>query len=161
MAISEETRLLKMLEQDKNQYCWCFDGDAGDPQGSIEEAIDDFLNYYDHYCWDEKNNVEYLEQDVLDDYVEIGHPYKYVPEVDGEQVIWRVADDWMDYEIIEYSDDYMRSVKKEHIDDLSDALSKVFQEWEKRHGYENRAFVVMETEQYRIGDYIDSEGNYK
>ncbi len=34
-----------MLEQDKNQYCWCFDGDAGNPQGSIEEAIDDFLNY--------------------------------------------------------------------------------------------------------------------
>lgn len=150
-----------MLEQDKNQYCWCFDGDAGDPQGSIEEAIDDFLNYYGHYCWDEKNNVEYLEQDVLDDYVEIGNPYKYVPEVDGEQVIWKVADDWMDYEIIEYSDDYMRSVKKEHIDELSDALSKVFQAWEKEHGYENRAFVVMETEQYRIGDYIDSEGNYK
>lgn len=150
-----------MLEQDKNQYCWCFDGDAGDPQGSIEEAIDDFLNYYGHYCWDEKNNVEYLEQDVLDDYVEIGHPCKYVPEVDGEQVIWKVADDWMDYEIIEYSDDYMRSVKKEHIDELSNALSKVFQAWEKEHGYENRAFVVMETEQYRIGDYIDSEGNYK
>ena len=161
MAISEETRLLKMLEQDKNQYCWCFDGDAGDPQGSIEEAIDDFLNYYGHYCWDEKNNVEYLEQDVLNDYVEIGYPYKYVPEVDGEQVIWKVADDWMDYEIIEYSDDYMRSVKKEHIDELSNALSKVFQAWEKEHGYENRAFVVMETEQYRIGDYIDSEGNYK
>lgn len=161
MAISEETRLLKMLEQDKNQYCWCFDGDAGDPQGSIEEAIDDFLNYYEHYCWDEKNDVEYLEQDVLNDYVEIGNPYYYVPEVDGEQVIWRVADDWMDYEIIEYSDDYMRSVKKEHIDELSDALSKVFQAWEKEHGYENRAFVVMETEQYRIGDYIDSEGNYK
>lgn len=150
-----------MLEQDKNQYCWCFDGDAGDPQGSIEEAIDDFLNYYGHYCWDEKNNVEYLEQDVLNDYVEIGYPYKYVPEVDGEQVIWKVADDWMDYEIIEYSDDYMRSVKKEHIDELSNALSKVFQAWEKEHGYENRAFVVMETEQYRIGDYIDSEGNYK
>lgn len=161
MAISEETRLLKMLEQDKNQYCWCFDGDAGDPQGSIEEAIDDFLNYYGHYCWDEKNNVEYLEQDVLDDYVEIGHPYKYVPEVDSEQVIWRVADDWMDDEIIEYSDNYMKNVKKEHIDELSDELSKVFQAWEKRYGYENRAYVVMETEQYRIGDYIDSDGNYK
>ena len=76
-------------------------------------------------------------------------------------MIWKVADDWMDYEIIEYSDDYMRSVKKEHIDELSNALSKVFQAWEKEHGYENRAFVVMETEQYRIGDYIDSEGNYK
>lgn len=76
-------------------------------------------------------------------------------------MIWKVADDWMDYEIIEYSDDYMRSVKNEHIDKLSNALSKVFQAWEKEHGYENRAFVVMETEQYRIGDYIDSEGNYK
>ena len=55
MAISEETRLLNMLEKDKNQYCWCFDGDAGNPQGSIEEAIDDFLNYYEQYCWEEKN----------------------------------------------------------------------------------------------------------
>lgn len=150
-----------MLVKNENEYCWSFDGDVGDPQGSIEEAIDDFLNYYRHYCWDEKNDVEYLEQDVLNDYVGIGHPYKYVPEVDGEQVIWKVADDWMDYEIIEYSDDYMRSVKKEHIDELSDALSKVFQAWKKEHGYENSAFVVMETEQYRIGDYIDSNGNYK
>ena len=76
-------------------------------------------------------------------------------------MIWRVADDWMDDEIIEYSDNYMKNVKKEHIDELSDKLSKVFQAWEKRHGYENSAYVVMETEQYRIGDYIDSEGNYK
>ena len=73
-----------MLVKNENEYCWSFDGDAGSPQSSIEEAIDDFLNYYESYCWDDKNNVEYLEEEVLDDYVEIGHPYYYVPEVDGE-----------------------------------------------------------------------------
>lgn len=87
--------------------------------------------------------------------IEIGHPYKYVPDIDGEQVIWRVADEWMDDEIIEYSDNYMRDAKKEHIDELSEELSKVFQAWEKRHGYENRAYVVMETKPYRIGDYVN------
>jgi hypothetical protein len=150
-----------MLVKNESEYCWYFDGDVGDPQGSIEEAIDDFLNYYRHYCWDEKNDVEYLEQDVLDDYVEIGHPYYYVPEIDGERVIWNVCDYDLDDEIAEWSDDYMKDVKNEHIDELSKELTKVFQAWEKRHGYENRVWVVQETKAYRIGDYIDSDGNYK
>ena len=150
-----------MLVKNESEYCWYFDGDVGDPQGSIEEAINDFLNYYRHYCWDEKNDVEYLEQDVLDDYVEIGHPYYYVPEIDGERVIWNVCDYDLDDEIAEWSDDYMKDVKNEHIDELSEELTKVFQAWEKRHGYENRVWVVQETKAYRIGDYIDSDGNYK
>ena len=150
-----------MLVKNESEYCWYFDGDVGDPQGSIEEAINDFLNYYRHYCWDEKNDVEYLEQDVLDDYVEIGHPYYYVPEIDGERVIWNVCDYDLDDEIAEWSDDYMKDVKNEHIDELSKELTKVFQAWEKRHGYENRVWVVQETKEYRIGDYIDSDGNYK
>jgi hypothetical protein len=150
-----------MLVKNESEYCWYFDGDVGDPQGSIEEAINDFLNYYRHYCWDEKNDVEYLEQDVLDDYVEIGHPYYYVPEIDSERVIWNVCDYDLDDEIAEWSDDYMKDVKNEHIDELSKELTKVFQAWEKRHGYENRVWVVQETKAYRIGDYIDSDGNYK
>ena len=28
-----------MLEQDKNQYCWCFDGDAGDPQEALKKPL--------------------------------------------------------------------------------------------------------------------------
>ena len=31
----------------------------------------------------------------------------------------------------------------------------------KSHGYGYRAYLVQETKQYRIGDYIDSDGNYK
>ena len=30
-----------MLVKNENEYCWSFDGDAGSPQSSIEEAIDD------------------------------------------------------------------------------------------------------------------------
>lgn len=91
---------------------------------------------------------------MLQTTIEIGHPYRYVPEVNGERAIWNVLDYDLDDEIEEYSDDYMRNVKGEHINELSDELSKVFQAWEKRHGYENRAYVVMGTEQYWIGDYV-------
>lgn len=154
-----------MLEQDKNQYCWCFDGDAGDPQGSIEEAINDFLNHYEHYCWDEKNDVEYLEQDVLDDYVEIGNPYYYVPEIDGERVIYDLLDNDLPEEFAECDFEYFKKVKKKHLCELSKGMTEVFRKWEKSHKYgykyEYRAYLVKETELYRIGDYINSEGNYK
>lgn len=139
-----------MLVKDETKYCWCEDEAAGEPQNSIKDAILDYVdNEYNYGDFDSLSREELLKTTI-----EIGHPYKYVPNIDGEQVIWRVADDWMDDEIIEYSDNYMRDVKKEHVDELSDELSKVFQAWEKRHGYENRAFIVMETEQYRIGDYV-------
>lgn len=139
-----------MLVKDETKYCWCEDEVAGEPQNSIKDAIADYVdNEYNYGDFDSLSREELLKTTI-----EIGHPYKYVPEIDGEQVIWRVADDWMDDEIIEYSDDYMRNVKGEHIDELSEELSKVFQAWEKRHGYENRACVVMETEQYLIGDYV-------
>lgn len=48
----------------------------------------------------------------------------------------------------------MKDVKNEHMDELSEELTKVFQAWEKRHSYENRAFMVQETKTYKIADYI-------
>lgn len=150
-----------MLVKNENEYCWAFDGDAGNPQSSIEEAIDDFLNYYESYCWDDKNNVEYLEREVLDDYVEIGHPCYYVPEVDGERVIYDLLDNDLPEEFGEYDFEYFKKVKKEHLCELSKELTAVFRKWEKSYGYGYRVYLVQETEQYRIGDYIDSEGNYK
>lgn len=150
-----------MLVKNESEYCWCFDEDAGNPQSSIEEAIDDFLNYYENYCWDDKNNVEYLEQEVLDDYVEIGHPYYYVPEVDGERVIYDLLDNDLPEEFAECDFEYLKKVKKEHLYELSKELTVVFREWEKSHGYGYRVYLVQETERYRIGDYIDSDGNYK
>ena len=139
-----------MLVKDETKYCWCDDDVAGEPQDSIKYAILDYVdNEYKYGDFDSLSREELLKTTI-----EIGHPYRYVPEIDGEQVIWRVVDDWMDDEIIEYSDNYMRDVKKEHIDELSEELSKVFQAWEKRHGYENTSYVVLETKEYLIGDYV-------
>ncbi|MDU2701325.1 MAG: hypothetical protein E7C47_04145 [Veillonella sp.] len=140
-----------MLVEDKTKYCWVDGEIAGEPQKSIKDAILDYVdNEYDYGDFDSLSREELLQTAI-----EIGHPYRYVPEIDGERVIWNVCDYDLDDEIEEWSDDYMKDVKNEHVDELSDELSKVFQAWEKRHGYENRSYVVMETEQYLIGDYVN------
>lgn len=141
---------VEVLVKDETKYCWVLDEIAGEPQDSIEMAIADYVdNEYDYGDFGSLSREELLQTTI-----EIGHPYQYVPEIDGEQVVWRVADDWMDDEIIEYSDNYMRDVKKEHIDELSKELTKVFQAWEKRYKYENTAYVVQETKTYKVIDYI-------
>ena len=143
-----------MLVEDKTKYCWVDDEIAGEPQGSIKDAILDYVdNEYNYGDFDALSREELLQTTI-----EIGHPYRYVPEIDGERVIWNVCDYDLDDEIEEWSDDYLNDVKKEHIEELSEELTKVFRAWEKKYGFENRAYVVMETEQYRIGDYIDKQG---
>ncbi|MDU3481270.1 hypothetical protein [Veillonella sp.] len=47
-------------------------------------------------------------------------------------------------------EDYLTDVKKEHIDELSDALTNIFHKWEKKHGYENTGYVVLETKEYKV-----------
>lgn len=139
-----------MLVKDETKYCWVVDEVAGDPQDSIEMAIEDYVdNEYDYGNYDSLSRDELLQTTI-----EIGHPYRYVPEVDGERVIWNVLDYNLDDEIAEWSDDYMKDVKSEHMDELSEELTKVFQAWEKRHMYENTSWVVQETKAYRIKDYI-------
>ena len=139
-----------MLKQDKTKYCWVDSEMAGEPQSSIKDAIADYVDSeYNYGDFDALSREELLQTTI-----EIGHPYRYVPEIDGERAIWNVLDYDLDDEIEEWSNDYMKDVKNEHMDELSEELTKVFQAWEKRHGYENSAYVVMETEQYRIGDYI-------
>lgn len=139
-----------MLKQDKTKYCWVDSEMAGEPQSSIKDAIADYVdNEYNYGDFDALSREELLQTTI-----EIGHPYRYVPEIDGERAIWNVLDYDLDDEIEEWSNDYMKDVKNKHMDELSEELTKVFQAWEKRHGYENSAYVVMETEQYRIGDYI-------
>lgn len=140
-----------MILKNEKEYCWCVDEVAGEPQKSIKDAIADYVdNEYNYGDFDALSREELLQTTI-----EIGHPYRYVPELDGERAIWNVLDYDLDDEIEEWSDNYMKDVKNEHRDELGNELSRVFQEWEKRHGYENRAYVVMETKPYRIGDYID------
>ena len=144
-----------MLVKDETKYCWVLVIHAGAPQNSIKDAIEDFIKTYSEVYETGDSDHSYMF-DCYMPYktVSIGHPYHYVPEVDGERVIWNVCDYDLDDEIAEWSDDYMKDVKKEHIDELSEELTKVFQAWEKRHSYENTAWVVLEAKTYRIKDYI-------
>jgi hypothetical protein len=139
-----------VLVKDETKYCWAKDEVVGEPQDSIEMAIADYVeNEYDYGDFGSLSREELLQTTI-----EVGHPYRYVPEVDGERVIWNVVDYDLDDEIAEWSDDYMKNVKNEHIDELSEELTRVFQAWEKRHRYENTSWVVLETKKYHIGDYV-------
>ena len=143
-----------MLVKDETKYCWCVDEEIGDPQKSIKDAIADYVdNEYNYGDFDSLSREELLQTTI-----EIGHPYKYVPEIDGERVIDYICDYDVEEEIVECLEPYMWKLsraKREHVEELGDELTKVYREWEKRHGYENRIFIVMETEQYRISDYIN------
>lgn len=141
-----------MLVKDKTKYCWVDGEIAGEPQSSIKDAIADYLEYISDYSGIDSNNR--VGNYSTFEKVYIGHPSYYEANIDGERVIWNVCDYDLDDEIAEYSDDYMKDVKNEHMDELSEELTKVFQAWEKRHGYENTSYVVLETKEYLIGDYI-------
>ena len=145
-----------MLVKDETRYCWVLGEHVGTPLDSIKDAIEDFIKTYNEAYETVDSDHSYMcKYNVPYKQVNIGHPYRYVPEVDGERVIWDVCDYDLDDEIAEWSDDYMKDVKNEHINELSKELTKVFQAWEKRHGYVNTAFVIFETKTYQFKDYIE------
>lgn len=143
-----------MLVEDKTKYCWVDNGKAGEPQNSIKEAIEDYVN--NEYEYGDFNALS--RKELLQTTIEIGHPSYYAPEVDGERVIYDLLDNDLPEEFAECDFVYFKKVKQEHLCELSKELTEVFRKWEKSHGYGYRygykAYLVQETEQYRIGDYI-------
>lgn len=119
-----------MLVKNENEWCWVIDGYIGAPCKSIVECVDDFAKTYP------KEEVPKIR---------VGNPYYYVPTIDADRVIEEIVYGDLDDEIAEYSEDYLLDVKKEHIQELENELTKVFREWEKRHGYDNREFIICET----------------
>lgn len=136
-----------MLVEDKDKWCWVDDyGNAGDPQDTIQEAIDDLI----------EGKPDLKEIWLTDEYervVRIGHPNYYTPEVDAERVIEDICDYDVDDEIVEWAEPYMCELinaKREHVKELEDELTDVYRKWEKRHGYENTCYVVLETKTYKV-----------
>ena len=133
-----------MLVEDKNKWCWVDDyGNAGDPQDTIQKTIDDLME------WEPDLKEIWLTEET-ERVVQIGHPNYCIPEVDAEYVIEDIINHQIDDEIAEWSEDYLTDVKKEHVDELSEALTNIFREWEKKHGYENTGYVVLETKTYKV-----------
>ena len=122
-----------MLVKNENEWCWCLGEHVGYPQKSIEDAVKEFNEFNEKY--------PYVEPQL----VRVGNPYYYVPTVDAEHVIEDVTEYDLDDEIAEWSEDYLSDIKQEHIDELQKELTEVFRDWEKRHGYNNTSFVVLET----------------
>lgn len=119
-----------MLVKNENEWCWCLGEYVGYPEKSIEDAVKEFADTYPAYEVPK---------------IRVGNPYYYVPTVNAERVIEEIVCGDLDDEIEEYSEDYLLDVKKEHIQELENELTKVFREWEIRHGYDNREFVIRET----------------
>ena len=119
-----------MLVKNDKEWCWCLGEYVGYPQKSIKDAVKDFADTYP------------AEEVPM---IRVGNPYYYIPTVDAERVIEDVAEYDLDDEIAEWSEDYLLNVKQEHIDELQKELTAVFREWEKRNGYGNTSFVVLET----------------
>lgn len=119
-----------MLVKNDKEWCWCLGEHVGYPQKSIEDAVKNFAE-------------EYPAEEVP--MIRVGNPYYYVPTVDAERVIANVFESDLDDEIAEWSEDYLFNVRREHMDELEEELTAVFRKWEKRHGYNNTSFVVLET----------------
>lgn len=119
-----------MLVKNESEWCWAIDGYIGYPEKSIEDCVNDFAKTYP---------TEEVPK------IRVGNPYYYVPTVNAERVIEEIIYGDLDDEIEEWSEDYLLSVKQEHIDELQAELTDVFRKWEKRHGYNNTSFVVCET----------------
>lgn len=122
-----------MLVKNDKEWCWCLCEHVGYPQKSIEDAVKEFKEFNEVYQYVEPKSVR------------VGNPYYYIPTVDADRVIEDVIEYDLDDEIAEWSEDYLSDVKQEHIDELQKELTEVFCEWEKRHGYNNTSFVVLET----------------
>lgn len=122
-----------MLVKNDKEWCWCLGEHVGYPQKSIEDAVKEFNEFNEKY--------PYVEPQL----VRVGNPYYYVPTVDADRVIEHIVEYDLDDEIAEFSEDYLFEVKQEHIDELQKELTEVFRNWEKRHGYNNTSFVVLET----------------
>lgn len=129
-----------MLKRDENKFCWYIDGRVGLPKDSIEEAIQDYLE-------------EAKENGYSLDSVEIANPYFFVPELSGRRIVDNLIYDFPNIMFNAYDKcitrRYIPHMEPKHIEELSKELSKIYYDWEKRHGYDNKAHIVF-TEDIKI-----------
>ena len=137
-----------MLKRDENKFCWYSNGRVGLPKDSIEDAIQDYLD-------------DIKDKNFTSDTIGIVNPLFLVHELSGWQAVYDVIDFSLPQFMYEISSDYiaqaqLRIIKDVHIEELSKELSKVYNDWEKRHGYDNKSYIVFtdEAETYYILDYI-------
>ena len=136
-----------MLVKDKNRFCYIINDISSDPKNSIKEVIQDYLE-------------EAKKENYSLEMVKIASPYIFVPELSGEDIIDNLIYHFPNIMFKAYDKcitrRYIPHMDSKHIEELSKELSKVYYDWEKRHGYDNKSYIVFtdEAETYYISDYI-------
>lgn len=125
-----------MLVENKKQYCWVTPNGIGGPEDSVEQAVKSYLCLH-------------RPDENADIVIGIGHPSFYIPDVDGDIVIESVIDQLPD-EVYDTDEDYLYDVKREHVNELSEKLTKVFRAWVNSHGYHHSGIFVENSEPYHI-----------
>ena len=137
-----------MLVKDKNRFCYIINDISSDPKNSIKEAIQDYLN-------------EAKKENYSLDSVGIVNPLFLIHELSAKQAIFDVINFSLPQFMYDISSDYIAQdqlciIKEVHIEELGKELSRVYNDWEKRHGYDKQSYIVFtdEAETYYISDYI-------
>ena len=107
---------------------------------------------------------EYIDEAKKNNYsldsVEINNPHFFVPELSGsctvENLLYTFPDIMFDNTEQHVARCYIPPMDSKHIEELGKELSKVYNDWEKRYGYDNKSYIVFieETKIYSISDYI-------
>ena len=137
-----------MLKRDENKFCCYSTGKVGLPKDSIEEAIQDYLE-------------EAKENGYSLDSVGIVNPLFLIHELSAKRAIEDVINFSLPRFMYDISSDYIAQdqlciIKEVHIEELANELSKVYNDWEKRYGYNNQSYLIFtdEVKNYYIADYI-------
>ena len=129
-----------MLVKDENKFCYIVNNKTSEPKDSLKEAIQDYLE-------------EAKENGYSLDSVEIANPYFFVPELSGRRSVDNLIYDFPNIMFNAYDKcitrRYIPHMEPKHIEELSKELSKIYYDWEKRHGYDNKAHIVF-TEDIKI-----------
>lgn len=136
-----------MLVKDENRFCYIINDIVSEPKNSIKEAIQDYLN-------------EAKKENYSLEMVKIANPYFFVPELSGRRTVDNLIYDFPNIMFNAYDKcitrRYIPHMEPKHIEELSKELSKVYYDWEKRHGYDNKSCIVFtdEAKIYYISEYI-------
>ena len=76
--------------------------------------------------------------------------YIFIPEISGEDIIYKFINNVPELMFNSIDENigrcYLPYIPSEHLDELGKEVSKVFSDWEKRHGYDNKSYIVINTE---------------
>lgn len=125
-----------MYITDKTSYCWTTDDSCGEPQDTIQDAIE---NFYEDDC-----------QNLDCPTVLIGHPSYYIPDMfDAEQLMLDMND--------KIEEDYDIALNDELTVDqdmeLEERLQQTLYQFLKEHKLDKRIWTVFDSVEYKPEDF--------